>query len=96
MGLTWLSCQTRSLYLYFDRVESEANPVDKLSRGVASGPWRDVARGVFLVQELEGLAASCGGWRAQWNDAWPSASFILTDPPSVSYTHLTLPTTPYV
>ena len=65
VGLNRLLCQRRSLYPYFDRVESEANPVDKVSRGVAEGPWRDVVRGHFQVRELEELARSCGGWRVE-------------------------------
>ena len=37
-GLTWEECALRTLLLYFSRVESKANPVDKLSRGAKDGP----------------------------------------------------------
>ena len=38
-GMTWELCGTRRPWPYFDRVESKANPVDGLSRGVSKGPW---------------------------------------------------------
>ena len=40
VGLTWEICAQRSLMPYFDRVESKANPVDGLSRGVMGGASR--------------------------------------------------------
>ena len=42
VGATWEACVKRGLLLYFDRVESKANPVDRLSRGVFEGPWDKV------------------------------------------------------
>ena len=39
-GATWDLVAKRRVFPWFDRVESEANPVDQLSRGVLQGPWR--------------------------------------------------------
>ena len=61
-GLTWELSGTRGLWPYYDRVESEANPVDGLSRGDSSGPWREVVSVDFPSQQLEALAMDCGGW----------------------------------
>jgi len=59
VGLTWEICAKRSLLPYFDRVESKANPVDGLSRGVMTGSWREVAKANFPFTELKALAADC-------------------------------------
>jgi len=42
VGETWRKIQDLHIWAYFDRVESEANPVDGLSRKVFPGPWRQV------------------------------------------------------
>jgi len=60
VGLTWELCAARSLMPYFDRVESKANPVDGLSRGVMSEAWREVVKARFPIAELEQLAKDCG------------------------------------
>ena len=44
VGATWQKIQKLDVYAYFDRVESEANPVDGLSRGRTHGPWQRVLR----------------------------------------------------
>ena len=44
------------MHAYFDRVESKANPVDGLSRGMAEGPWRQVLK-ARLPEKLETLLA---------------------------------------
>ena len=62
VGLTWEKIAQRCLTPYFGRVESEANPVDKLSRGDARGPWREVVNLPFPTDELKKLADECGGW----------------------------------
>ena len=62
VGLTWHLCAQRGLAPFFDRVESKANPVDKLSRGQAEGPWREVVMAKFPVGELQALADESGGW----------------------------------
>ena len=59
VGMTWERIAKRRLWPYFDRVESEANPVDKLSRGVSSGPWRRVIDVEFPTRELMALADEC-------------------------------------
>ena len=61
-GLTWEYISKRRLWPYFDRVESKANPVDGLSRGISDGPWRGVKKVRFPSEELQELAAECGGW----------------------------------
>ena len=59
-GLTWEECALRNLLPYFSRVESKANPVDKLSRGAKDGPWRGVEKGIFPEERLQELAQKCG------------------------------------
>ena len=59
VGMTWDRISKRRLWPFFDRVESEANPVDKLSRGKAAGPWRRVVAARFPVEELMKLADEC-------------------------------------
>ena len=62
VGLTRELCASRRLVPYFDRVGSKANPVDGLSRGEMSGPWRGVKHIDFPMRELTELAEKCGGW----------------------------------
>lgn len=62
VGLTWDRCAQRNLIPYFDRVESSANPVDRLSRGVMDGPWFEVVQVSFPTNDLERMAEQCGGW----------------------------------
>ena len=61
-GLTWELSGICRLWPYFDRVESEAKPVDGLSRGISKGPWRGVTTVAFPSREFEALAAECGAW----------------------------------
>ena len=56
VGETWRKVQALGAYLYIDRVESEANPVDGLSRGRPAGPWVQVLR-AKLPANLEELLA---------------------------------------
>ena len=44
--------------MYFDRVDSKANPVDGLSRGKSDGPWRQVDRARLPTDLEERLRAS--------------------------------------
>ena len=44
VGETWRKIQKLGAYFYVDRVESEANPVDGLSRGKREGPWQRVLK----------------------------------------------------
>ena len=56
IGETWKRIQKLNAYAYFDRVMSESNPVDGLSRGRSSGPWKQVLRAELppnLEQMLE-------------------------------------------
>jgi len=59
VGMTWERIAKRRLWPFFDRVESSANPVDKLSRGKSSGPWRQVVEVQFPTTELMALADEC-------------------------------------
>ena len=59
VGMTWERIAKRRLWPFFDRVESSANPVDKLSRGKSSGPWRRVVEVQFPTSELMALADEC-------------------------------------
>ena len=52
VGETWKRIQRLGIYLYFDRVESKANPVDGLSRGRSEGPWRQVDK-ALIPKDLE-------------------------------------------
>ena len=47
------------IYAYFDRVPSESNPVDGLSRGRSKGPWQQVAK-ARLPTNLEELLQAEG------------------------------------
>ena len=57
VGETWRSIQKLNIYAYFDRVASESNPVDGLSRGRPSGPWQRVVK-ALLPANLEKLLES--------------------------------------
>ena len=57
VGATWRKIQKLDVYAYFDRVESEANPVDGLSRGRMDGPWQRVVK-AKLPQNLLQLLGS--------------------------------------
>ena len=57
--MTWERIAKRRPWPFFDRVESGANLVEKLSRGVASGPWRRVVGIRFPTCELMALADEC-------------------------------------
>ena len=52
VGETWRRIQRLGAHVYFDRVDSKANPVDGLSRGRSEGPWRQVDR-ARLPDDLE-------------------------------------------
>jgi len=58
-GETWRRFQSLRCHAYFDRVESKANPVDGLSRGVATGPWERVLK-ARLPADLERLLSDGG------------------------------------
>ena len=55
VALTWEECAGHEVWPY-DRVESEANPVDKLSRGESNGPCRGVAHVDFPVAEIMSMS----------------------------------------
>ena len=57
VGETWKKIQSLGTFAYFDRVESEANPVDGLSRGRPEGPWQRVVR-ARLPDNLQELLAA--------------------------------------
>ena len=42
IGETWRRIQKLNAAPYFDRVASESNPVDGLSRGRREGPWQRI------------------------------------------------------
>ena len=52
VGETWRRIQRLGAHVYFDPVDSKANPVDGLSRGTSEGPWRQVDR-ARLPEDLE-------------------------------------------
>jgi len=58
IGLTWSLIQRRSLWAYFDRVSSSANPSDGLSRRTFHGPWEWVLQHPFPIDDLVAYAAS--------------------------------------
>ncbi len=60
VGLTWERVFKLQIIPWFDRVESEANPVDGLSRGRMEGPWTHVQKAVVPTAELLELARECG------------------------------------
>jgi hypothetical protein len=57
VGETWKRIQSLGIHAYFDRVESKANPVDVLSRGVKHGPWKQVNRARLPADLEEKLSA---------------------------------------
>ena len=61
IGLTWNYVQRRRAWPYFERVASESNPVDGLSRRDFRGPWGEVHKAEIPVQELLALACEAGG-----------------------------------
>ena len=65
VGATWWKIQKFDGYAYFDRVESEANPVDGLSRGRMDGPWTQVIK-AELPQNLLQLLSSDSRNRAEF------------------------------
>jgi hypothetical protein len=63
VGETWEWIQRLNVIPYFDRVESEANPVDGLSRGRPEGPWTQVDRALLpdgLIEKLRKCRVSEG------------------------------------
>jgi hypothetical protein len=58
IGLTWSKIEKQSLWAYFDRVSSSANPVDGISRRLFQGPWEWVRQIPFPIDELVSYAAS--------------------------------------
>ena len=40
IGETWMRIEKVGAWAFFDRVESEANPIDGVSRGKYNGPWK--------------------------------------------------------
>ena len=60
VGLAWELMQRRSVWAYFDRVESKANPVDGISRRRFNGPWQRVHQKPFPLQMVLDFARSCG------------------------------------
>ena len=57
VGETWRHIQNPGIYSYFDRVASEPNPVDGLSRGRSSGPWQCVGKALLPAKLDELLRA---------------------------------------
>ena len=55
VGKTWEWIRRLNVLPYFDRVESEANPVDGLSRGRPDGPWTQVHRALLPDDLMEKL-----------------------------------------
>ena len=58
IGLTWALIQQRQLWTYFDRVQSQSNPVDGLSRRVFDGPWDRVCLRSFPTAMILKFAES--------------------------------------
>ena len=61
VGETWKRIQSLGIHAYFDRVESKANPVDGLSRGVKHGPWKQVNRARLPADLEEKLSVEIAG-----------------------------------
>jgi hypothetical protein len=57
VGATWWKIQKFDGYAYFDRVESEANPVNGLSRGRMDGPWTQVIKAELPQNPLKLLSS---------------------------------------
>ena len=60
VGETWRRVQKLNAFLYVDRVESEANPVDGLSRGRRDGPWTRISQALLPKNLVNLLAAERG------------------------------------
>ena len=60
IGETWSRIQGLGVFAWFDRVDSTANPVDGLSRGRLSGPWRSVDHIAFPASLLPALRRELG------------------------------------
>ena len=54
VGETWRRIQKLNAAPYFDRVASESNPVDGLSRGRREGPWQRIIK-AKLPDDLDRL-----------------------------------------
>ena len=59
VGETWRMIQQLGIYAYFDRVASESNPVDGLSRGPSEGPCQRVYEARLPTNLEELLQAEC-------------------------------------
>jgi len=59
VGLTMGDLCSAFFASLLDRVESKANPVDGLSRGIMKGTWRNVEKAIFPEEHLRGLASDC-------------------------------------
>ena len=55
VGRTWEMVARERIIPWFDRVDSESNPVDGLSRGRQQGPWKYVQDGVLPKELLRQL-----------------------------------------
>jgi len=55
-GFTWNRIAELSVLPWFDRVQSESNPIDGVSRGRKDGPWRAVEHLSFPPDFLSELA----------------------------------------
>ena len=61
IGLTWKKIRELNTFMYVDRVASESNPVDGLSRGRMDGPWKQVLKAALpndLLVQLRAAAAA--------------------------------------
>ena len=60
VGETWKLCDEHQVLPWYERVESESNPLDGLSRGRTEGPWQSIEQ--FTVPEaLLNLFRADGG-----------------------------------
>ena len=61
IGLTWKKIRGLNTFMYVDRVASESNPVDGLSRGRMDDPWKQVLQAALpndLLVQLRAAAAA--------------------------------------
>ena len=58
VGLTWAIIQKRTIWSYFDRVASKSNPTDGISRREFKGPWKQVYKVPFPLEQVEKFALS--------------------------------------
>lgn len=65
VGETWRKVQALNTFFYVDRVESEANPADGLSRGKPDGSWQRVVR-AKLPANLDNLLTAERESQAEW------------------------------